>query len=81
MSLSVKMSYLILFVYGRFLIFLALIFSFLTLAMEEIAEPTIDAVQDETFDPTNMTWFIIALIVAITMMVVICFSIWAYNHR
>lgn len=49
--------------------------------MESDGGPTVGAVQEGGFNPAMATWFIIAVLVAVTMMLVICFSMWAYHHR
>ncbi|KAF2357279.1 hypothetical protein FHG87_011965 [Trinorchestia longiramus] len=49
--------------------------------MEGTGDPTVGAVQEQDYNPFMATWFVIAIIVAVTMMLVICFSMWAYHHR
>lgn len=49
--------------------------------MESDGGPTVGAVQEGGFNPAMATWFIIAVLVAVTMMLVVCFSMWAYHHR
>ncbi|RXG66388.1 hypothetical protein Avbf_07090 [Armadillidium vulgare] len=35
----------------------------------------------EHSDPTTMTWFIVAVIVAVLMLLAVLFSVWVYNKR
>ncbi|KAL7637345.1 UNVERIFIED_CONTAM: hypothetical protein RMT77_012071 [Armadillidium vulgare] len=43
-------------------------------------EPTVGAVMEHS-DPTTMTWFIVAVIVAVLMLLAVLFSVWVYNKR
>ncbi|KAK8753308.1 hypothetical protein OTU49_003810, partial [Cherax quadricarinatus] len=47
---------------------------------EEFEEPTVGAVMEET-NPILWTWFIIAVLVAVTMICIVFFSMWVYSQR
>ncbi|XP_071547081.1 uncharacterized protein [Panulirus ornatus] len=46
----------------------------------EMEEPTVGAVMEET-NPILWTWFIIAVMVAVTMICIVFFSMWVYSQR
>ncbi|XP_076034234.1 uncharacterized protein LOC143021011 isoform X2 [Oratosquilla oratoria] len=43
-------------------------------------KPTVGAVMNNS-DPMLWTWFIVAVMVAVTMVCIVLFSIWVYNYR
>ncbi|KAK4304075.1 hypothetical protein Pmani_023968 [Petrolisthes manimaculis] len=49
-------------------------------ASEDMKEPTVGAVM-ETVNPIIWTWFIIAVMVAVTMVCIVFFSMWVYSQR
>ncbi|XP_068231636.1 uncharacterized protein [Palaemon carinicauda] len=48
--------------------------------IETQEDPTVGAVMEET-NPILWTWFIIAVMVAVTMICIVFFSMWVYSHR
>ena len=42
--------------------------------------PTVDA-STENADPLLWTWFVVAVMAAVTMLCIIFFSVWVYNYR
>ncbi|KAK7070825.1 hypothetical protein SK128_024045 [Halocaridina rubra] len=48
--------------------------------MDRPEDPTVGAVMEET-NPLLFTWFIIAIMVAVTMICIVFFSMWVYSHR
>lgn len=52
----------------------------LMLGSTDMEEPTAVAKKDD-LNPILWTWFIIAIMVAVTMICVIFFSMWVYSQR
>nr|XP_045622235.1 uncharacterized protein LOC123772893 isoform X5 [Procambarus clarkii] len=50
------------------------------LPLPDFEEPTVGAVMEET-NPILWTWFIIAVMVAVTMICIVFFSMWVYSQR
>ncbi|CAL4088931.1 unnamed protein product, partial [Meganyctiphanes norvegica] len=51
-----------------------------TMEMDNTEEPNDAAVMDD-YDPIMWTWFIIAIMAAVTMLCIVFFSVWVYNTR